>query len=85
MERRRRIGCFRIDREVLENRPLDIMAAMQKCIVVFCQYSFSQQCFEYHAWGPDFDETGEGDEIPKYDLVVDVAECSVRFVRRAAA
>lgn len=57
----RRIGKFRISRDLIEDSPQAVRELMGRCIVIQAMYSFAIDDVEYIALCDDFDEIDEGD------------------------
>lgn len=71
--RPKRIGAFRIGRDLVDEKPEWARAILADMIVVRCELSYASDAFEYFALSNSFDEIEPGLPAPSY-------ECSVKEV-----
>ena len=66
----RRMGCFKIAREIIDDRPEDALAALDGCIVLRAEMLAYDNTIEYFAIHPDFDVVPLGEAVSVYVAVV---------------
>lgn len=76
----RRLGRFIVHEEMLDDNPLLVFLAMQRCIVVRCEHMYVLRAFDYMAISPDFAVVPPGMMIPEYTIIVDHREGCVQFM-----
>ena len=65
----KRIGTFRIRKELINGSPEVVRLIMGRVIVVRAEYMYGGY-IDYMAFSPEFDKIKEGDKAPEYDIVI---------------
>jgi len=66
---KRKLGQFRISREVLEDFPMAVQHLMSRCIPVRCEHHWGSDQFEYVAISDEFAEVERGAMPPFYHIL----------------
>lgn len=66
----RRIGKFKIAKELIDEQPGTVAKALEGCIIVRAELFYVENNMEYFAYHPDFDPVHPAEVTPQYQLMM---------------
>ncbi len=66
-----RLGCFRIQRAVIDRKPADVLSVLAGMIVVRAEFRYEHDAVEYVAASWSFAPAPARDEPPRYVYQID--------------
>lgn len=70
----RRIGRFRISHTLLRGHQRDVLAALQRVLIVRAESRWDLDCIEYSGVSDDFEPVPNGIQAPYYTVTIDRKE-----------
>jgi len=75
----RRLGRFKIEVDLIENKLDLVKIVLDEIVVVEAEFHFDDQCVHYLGISDKFKEVEEGNMAPHYDWYADREENTVHF------